>query len=661
MSFTNRFRRWLWLIGFFGLWPAAASAWAQLGEETIAGPGFGFGKTGTGVVVANAQFTTPAPDKPARLFVTARIQRGWHIYSITQKPGGPIKTQITLEKSDAFRITGDFKAHPAPTVTTQPEAFGDLPVELHEGTVVWYAPMEFSSGVDPTTLKIAGKVKAQPCDATSCLPPQDFPFTATVGPGVEIPAAAAATTAPASAFNAQELKKNVAKQEAGTSLWLQLAAGFLGGIILNLMPCVLPVIGLKILSFVEQSGHDRKTALLLNVWYSLGLLAVFWLLAGLAIGLNLGWGMLFQKPGFNVFIAALVFAMALAFLGVWEFPVPGFVGRGRAVELAEKEGAVGALFKGAITTVLATPCTGPFMGGALAWALAQPAHVVFAVFTSVGLGMASPYLLIGAFPKLVRFLPKPGAWMDTFKQVMGFVLLGTVVFVFTFMEASYVVPTVGLLFALWLTCWWIGRTPLTAELPAKARAWLEAAAIVGIAWLLLFPGLDRIVPGSIGGLHRVMQDRLDQQVARASGQQRTAKRSPHELPWEPFTSREAFASLVNSGKTVLVDFTADWCATCKTLEALYLNTQEVRSLVERNGVVTLKADWTHEDPEVTAMLNLLGAQQVPVLAIFSAGKPNEPARFVNGYTKTQVLDALEKAGPSRPSSPQGESSRAAPR
>jgi len=654
MRARRDFRPTLVLVSVFGLWLAASPAWGQFDGEGPGGLGFGGGPGGP--ITVSAQFSTAQDGKPARLFVAAQLKPGWHIYSITQPVGGPIKTQIELANSKDWRRMGDFRPDPAPKDTTE-EAFPGVPIEIHEGTVVWTAPIELAAGVDPRRLKIEGKLKVQLCDAGSCQL-RDPPFTATLGPGIRLPEVTAGS---GSGFNEEALREHIAKQDEGTSLWLQLAAGFLGGIILNLMPCVLPVIGLKILSFVEQSGHDRKTALLLNVWYSLGLLSVFLALAGLTIALKLTidltlqWGGLFQYPPFNVFIAALVFTMALAFLGVWEFPVPGFVGRGRAVELAGREGVAGAFFMGVITTMLATPCTGPYMATAVGWAVAQPPHTVLAVFASVGLGMASPYLLIGAFPQLIRFLPKPGAWMETFQQLMGFVLLGTVVFVFTFLETSYIVPTIGLLFALWVACWWIGRTPPAAEFRAKARRWMEAAAIVGLGWLVLFPGFDTVLPERLSGwgrgLREVMQARLDERAAIATGEANAGKRNEHVLPWQPFTTQQAFEGLLNSGKTVLVDFTADWCATCKTLEALYLNTQEVRELVRRNGVVTVKADCTSAKSEAASMLKLLGAGGVPVVAIFPADRPNEPIRFIGGYTQAQVLDALEKAGPSRASAP----------
>jgi suppressor for copper-sensitivity B len=592
-------------------------------------------------------------------------------------------------------VTGEFVANPPPEKTTQPDAYKDLVIETHEGTVTWTALLEISPGVDAAKLKVEGKITAQACDAGSCFPPEDYAFAAALGPGMEtspaIPAAVvnvappvvasqpAVVPAPAGAslLDAEQLKRNIAGEKDSSSLLSNLLLGFAGGLILNLMPCVLPVIGLKIFSFVEQAGQDRKTAFLLNLSYSFGLLAVFWLLAVLAIAPSLaladkgvGWGQQFQSAGFNVFIAALVFTMALSFLGVWEFPIPGLAAGAHATQLAQQEGFGGAFFKGVVTTLLATPCTGPYMGGALAWAFYQPPHVTIAVFTSVGLGMASPYLLIGAFPGLIRFLPKPGAWMETFKQVMGFVLLGTVVYVFSFLETSYLVPTVGLLFALWFACWWRARTSAGAENGEKLRAWLQSASIAGVAWLFLFPGIDAITKQNLGwfpflGLHEIMADRiqgrLDYEVAmriaeaNRRGSPSTAAAAPstpagrgEHLRWQPFTTRAEFEKLLASGKTVLVDFTADWCPTCKALEAKYLNTREVRELVDKNGVATVKADWTDYRPEITTMLELLGAKQVPVVAIFPAGMPNNPTRFVNGYTTARILEALEKAGPSKP-------------
>ena len=658
----------LLLIMAIGLLGADSPLWAQF---------FPLGGESPKVVRIEAQFSDAAGGQPARLFITATMEPTWHIYSITQAPGGPVRTQINLDPSDAYTQIGEFQPDPPPKTGTQPDAFGELIVESHYDRVTWHAPIKLAAGADPSGLKISGEVRAQPCDPRTCLPPQNFPFTAMLGAGLNVAVVAVTTQQPPEVqvvpsppdpapvvdqvvtppevtrparngnelpwrpyttaafeyavgdrFNAEEVHADVQEQLDASTIWREILFGFLGGIFLNLMPCVLPVIGLKVLSFVEQAGRNRWQALLLNVWYSLGLLSVFLVLASLAVFFNLGWGHLFKMAEFNIVMAAIVFAMGLSFLGVWEIPIPGFIGSGKSADLAQREGFAGAFSKGVITTILATPCTGPFMASALAWAVNQPPVNTYAVFASVGLGMASPYLLIGAFPVLVRFLPKPGAWMDTFKQIMGFVLLGTVAYIFTFLESPYVVPTIGLLFALWAVFWWIARTPLTADTGAKARAWLEGAIFAGLMWILLFPGIDEVVSGrfAFGGLNDVMQSRFDERyVARTS-----ELRGP------------------SGSQTVLVDFTADWCATCKTLEATVLNTALVREFVAKNRIVTMKADWTGEKPEVTAMLDVLGARQVPTLAIFPADAPNSPIVFRGWYSVDELLAALKKAGPSKP-------------
>jgi thiol:disulfide interchange protein DsbD len=602
----------------------ATPAWAQGDNAATFGP-IGGQNQNDAVVTIESQFSTATAQAPAMLWVTAKMKPGWHIYSITQAPGGPVASKIALKPSNDYRLMGEFQPSPPPEKKAAPE-FGGLIVESHYDTVVWSAPIELSPSIDPGQLRIEGSVRFQPCQGGGCLMPQTANFSAAQGPGA---APAAATTVPAAAptgspaFDPKAVAATQASQQKDTSLLEALVMGFLGGLILNLMPCVLPVIGLKIFSFMEQAGHSRGRALVLNVWYSLGLLAVFAVLASLAAFLGMGWGQLFGYAGFNITLAAIVFAMALSFLGVWEVPIPGFIGTGKADELAQREGAGGAFAKGVLTTILATPCSAPFLGTALAWAVAQPVAIIYSVFLAVGLGMATPYLLIGAFPELIRFLPKPGAWMETVKQLMGFVLLGTVVFVLTVIDGPYVVPTIGLLFGVWMACWWIGRTSLTAELGVKVRSWLSAAAIVGITFIITF-----------GWLAGIMEARYSKSYASV-------------LPWKPF-NQASFEEMVASGNTILVDFTADWCLTCKTLEATNLNTDKVRELVEANRVVTLKADWTYNDPEVTRMLELLGSKQVPVIAVFPAGDPNKPIALIGGYTQKMVLDALQKAGPSRP-------------
>jgi thiol:disulfide interchange protein len=544
-------------------------------------------------VAVRAQFSKSTDTQPARLFITVVIEPGWHIYSLTQQRGGPLPAEITLERSPAFALGGGFVAVNRPE-KKQEKGF-PVVSEIHEGHVTWYAPIQLTSDADPATLKIMGTVKVQACNPSNC-EMEELPFAAALGPGMEVP--------------------NVPPESEPfdfAALAVQLALAFLGGLILNLMPCVLPVISLKILSFFGQAGESRSRILALNLWYSAGLMSVFLILAALAATVGLAWGEQFTLPWFKVAMCGLVFVMALSFLGVWDIPIPGFVGRGRAVDLQTQEGAKGAFFKGAFTTILATPCSGPFLGPVFAYLLNQPPATAYAVFGAVGLGMASPYLAIGAFPRLIRFLPKPGAWMETLEQLMAFLLLGTVVYLFSTLSPSYFIPTLAALIGLWFGCWWIGRTPLTAGNRARALAWCGGTASAALVCVFAF----------------------------------TVFFQKPNVPWQPF-SPEALSQARMQGKTVMVDFSANWCLTCKTNLKFAVDTPDVAQLVEENRVVPMLADWTDKSPTIKKAINELGYNSIPLLVIWPPGEPDTSAIVLTDLlSEGQVLDALRKAGPSR--------------
>jgi thiol:disulfide interchange protein DsbD len=310
------------------------------------------------------------------------------------------------------------------------------------------------------------------------------------------------------------------------------------------------------MAFVQQAGDSRVRVFMLNLWYCLGVMAVFMVLATLAVVFGMKWADQFTSATFNIVLTSVVFAFALSLLGVWEIPIPGFVGSGKAQEIAEKEGVTAAFLKGILATVLATPCAGPLVVPAIAWAVKQPPLIAYGGFACVGFGMASPYLVIGIFPRVISFLPKPGAWMETFKHIMGFILLGTVVWLLTFIPIPYVIPAVALIMGLWAAFWWIGRTPLTEPFLPKLRAWIGGAAFAAAIGLFAF-----------GWLLNVMESRFQRAVDRELGTRNVATAAPaatghgdegsHELPWQPY-SLALLEKVTGEGKTVFVDFTADW-------------------------------------------------------------------------------------------------------
>lgn len=630
-------------------WPCALSeAVAQLDSFGLNG----FDSPSGAPISAEAVIVAAQGDQPAILVVTASIEEGYKTYSITQPPGGPVRTKIKRDASDRYTI-GEFLAVEEPKIHPEP-VFDNLLVEEHVGSVSWFAPLSLAPGVAIESLEIKGKVFAQACNKTGCLPPKDHPFVAKLGkspvplpkvkplasdtianetsttppsitpptgessPSTTSPSTSPVVDQPQANYDVKQLSPQ-SKDSASSSLLWMVCAAVLAGFILNFMPCVLPVIGLKLLSFLEQGGKNPRRVLMLNVWYSLGILSVFWALAGITIVLRLwfgqsfGWGQQYSYDGFNIALISIVFVMALSFLGVWEIPIPGFAGSRNAQEMASKEGALGAFIKGTITTLLATPCSGPFLGTAVGFALVSAPEITFLIFTFMGLGMAAPYLLIGLRPQLMRFLPKPGAWMDTFKQVMGFVLIGTVLWLMLPIDAHLLMPTLILLAGLSAACWWIGRTPAYAERSDKLKAWIQAVCFaVAVGWFAF-----------------AMPQVTD------------------PLPWRPFTMAQ-FADDVNANKTVLVEFTAEWCATCKILKAANLDRTKTKAVVTTNNVVVYEVDIDRiSDQERQFFTKMQPSGGVPLVAVFPAGKKYSPISFGNGYTQSQILEALKEAGPSK--------------
>ncbi len=588
------------------------------------------------------------PGSFAQLVIEASPDPDWHIYARADKPTSSVGARPTLI---VFTDTSGLRyLHPVADKTpiSQPSEGVDVAPGIHDSPVRWTVQFEVPAEAKSGALSIAGMLGIQTCKLKlSCDVPtgvhfrgslrvgdllSDQPAPLQFSPGKYAEAEQIAElrlgstdadsgTAVAAAPSYQVIRLNDVSKNA--SLPLMILFGVLGGLILNLMPCALPVIGLKILGFAQQAGHDRRKILSLNLWYAAGMLAVFWVLAALSMGAQLGiaerdldWGDQFRSTTFNIVMASVVFVMALSFLGVWEIPIPGFIGSGTSQKLASHEGASGAFAKGVMTTILATPCSGPFLGPVFALTLAQPPSVTYVIFTAIGVGMALPYLVIGAFPSLIAWLPKPGAWMETFKQSMGFVMLATLTYIFTFLSKDFFVPTFALLIGLGAACWWIGRTPAYEPLNKRLVAWAQGSVFALLVGWFAFSRLGPAPPGQ------------------------------NELAWRPF-SMSQLQNLSRQGKTVLVDFTANWCLTCITNLQLSINTAPVKKIVEAHDVVALKADKTEESPEIDALMRQLGFKTIPILAVFPADRPSEVLVLTDLVTQGQVVDLLNRAGPSR--------------
>lgn len=573
------------------------------------------------------------PGSEVTVTITAKPAAGYHVYAhdpnYDPKAIGNKPTLLVLSPRLRWEM-GEVTASSNPTVKKSTVA--ELPDErYYDAPITWTFPVKVPEDATFGEFSITGYMGFQTCNETSCLLPTGAQFKATVQVSPDSPTG----TSPIvfSDYSFAEVEKLVTDAQAlkliatpgGRDLPINwstltpiLGLAFLGGLILNLMPCVLPVLGLKILSFAKQGGQSRGKVIMLNVAYTAGLLLVFLILAALVSFANMGWGEQFTQLWFRVTVTAIVFVMSLSFLGVWELPIPGFATSEKASELQSQEGIQGAFYKGIFTTVIATPCSGPFLGTVLGLTLDQPIPAIFLIFTMAGLGMASPYLFVGLFPQLSRIIPKPGAWMETFERLLGFLMLLAAVVQFSTIGAEHYTATLMLMVGLAFACWVIGRIPETASTNQKITSWLTGAAAAATVGFLAFAFL-------------------------------APPKADEELPWQPF-SQASLAQLQSEGKTILIDFTADWCLTCQYNGRTAINTSKVNELVKKNGVVPLLADWTNPSPEIKAQLAALRKNSIPLLVIYPAGKPEDAIVLPDLLFEAQVIDALEKAGPSQSAS-----------
>ena len=406
---------------------------------------------------------------------------------------------------------------------------------------------------------------------------------------------------------------------------------FIGGLILNIMPCVLPVIALKILGFVAESKSDPRHVRKLGLIYALGVLASFLALAVLvlsvkAAGHRAGWGMQFSSPEFMVVLTTLVTLVGLNLFGVFEVTLSGGV-MGAAGNLASKQGAPGAFFNGVLATVLATPCTAPFLGVSLGFAFAQTAPITVLMFLTVGMGLAFPYVVLTWQPGWLKFLPKPGAWMEKFKIAMGFPILATAFWLFSLVSIYY-----------GERAWWLGIFLIIVSLAAwmfgefvqrgSRRRGLATALVV----ILLVVGYVGVVEG------RLRWREVEKETTGATLQ----KENADGVDWQRW-SHEAIDNARVEGRPVLVDFTAKWCLTCNTIVKPALESASVRKRLKELNAVTLLADYTRFPPEITEELARFGRAGVPMVLIYPKNPAAPPVVLPEALTPGTVLDALEQA------------------
>jgi thiol:disulfide interchange protein DsbD len=496
------------------------------------------------------------PGERVTLEVTVELQPGYHTYAIEQPDLKAVATKIALDPDGALEPSGMWTESP-------PHAKNDdilkALINIHEDKATFYHELIVPADAAVGDRRVTGSIRLTVCDATGCLPPKEEAFEATVaveaslGPAPPGPAAAPSAAVDGSAgMGASSDVVAVSGQGSGADatpaartgvvlgppqgfkvhsdsqiddLAGALVFGFLAGLILNVMPCVLPVISLKIYGFVKQAGESPARVRLLGLTFGAGILFVFLILAGLAAYAGLKWGQQFQNDVFQVSMIALMVAFALGMFDVYMLQLPGFVSDADAAA-AHSEGLVGSFAKGMLATILATPCSGPFLGATLSYTLRLPPAQILAVFTAIGLGMASPYVLLAFFPGWMRVLPRPGEWMNTFKQFMGFLMLATAVWLLWQRRTNgeLVVWSVAFCLIVALAVWLYGRMsdPLASS-GKRMTAPVAALLLIGL------------------GAHFCFNIMYDPGVAH----------------WERY-DLDRFLALREQGRTLVVDWTADW-------------------------------------------------------------------------------------------------------
>lgn len=437
-----------------------------------------------------------------------------------------------------------------------------------------------------------------------------------VGAAAEVHSIAQSTlTPPPIALANASNSANTPSSAHSSSLARILGLAFLGGIILNLMPCVFPVLFLKGLALVNSSSEERHKLRMHGLVYTLGILVSFWILVGALIALRsagqrLGWGFQFQSPIFLFLMAGLLFFLGLSLAGQFEI---GLSLTSKGGSLATKHGYAGSFFTGVLAVIVATPCTAPFMGAAIGYALAQTAAVTFAVFTLLALGLAAPYLALSFQPAWTKLLPRPGAWMEILRQAASVPIFGFVIWLAWVVAQAYGATMLAALLAAFLLLaiagWFLGRWP--------GKGW---AGVLAALFILCVVGLGIYSADALAIPARAVS-------VTASG------------TWQPW-SEDAVKKAQSEGHPVFVDFTAKWCLSCQVNERVALDKPEVMQAFQDAQMVLLKADWTQHDDAITTALQHLGRDGVPAYALYPPGQGG-PTLLPEALTPGIVVDAIK--------------------
>ena len=620
------------VLSITAIFIAPGPIWAQFGAPSspFAGQSTPAERAKVGVELVK-QYDVVAPGQRFAVAVILDIDSGWHLYAnpIGDDSGLGLPTQIIPEPAQDLWFG-------IPIYPEGDSSYDDIlkvSLNIYEGRVICYLPIEVSEqaqGEIPLRLNLDGLL----CDK-SCVPWKDQADTT-----LTVSATAAATEIQPEIFTGLNLDDNkiwkVQADTVGTAptprdtaevylpdyqprefegarlapgQWLRaMLLALVAGVILNLMPCVLPVIPLKVLSLIQQGQADAESgdkykAVKLAAVFGLGIILVFVALAVVMSAFKLLYGQQFQSLTFKFIMLMIIFVLGLSMLGLFEVILPSRISNVQIV----RQGYLGALGMGILATLLATPCSAPLLGPVLTWSLSKPLALTVAVFLVIGVGMSAPYLLLTAFPGLIKRIPKAGNWMIRLKQGLGFSMLAVAAYLVCLFPPNWHLPLIIfcliLAFAVWLAMTVV--TPVSSTTP---RLW---ARLIATTVLACGAGMLYV----------------------------SANPTAHTTQQEFSTAR--LQQLHQEGRNVMVEFTADWCPNCKWVEKTVLEKSKFQEKLIQKDMTLMIADWTHQDPAITRLLNKLGSKSIPFTAVFAADDPLRPIVLRDIYSLDSILAVLD--------------------
>jgi thiol:disulfide interchange protein DsbD len=628
----------------------------------------GLQRPGEPVTVKAAVSAQPLlPGKSAEIAVELTVNRAYHVQSAFA-PAPYIPAKVTVAAAPGITV-GAIQAQRGTDIPSPP-ALGTGTLSVYQGKAYFLIPITAApdAAAGERTLDIS--ITTQACDDNTCLPPKTSHVqvkakVGAAGDAVEElepalfaaahkqqflptqlpePPASATQTQPAATKAGDVPLLNDAQQQAliesrpyqpfntreqEYSLAAILGFALVGGLILNVMPCVLPVIPLKALSFVQHAHGNHRVAMLHSLAFSAGIVTLFVALALVLRTGGLFYGQQFQSPAFLITMALFVVALALSMLGVWTISTPQVVYKveakiaestqpldyssGAAPQTPAARAYLASYGNGLMATLLATPCSAPFLGPVFAWAFNKPAWLTAMALAVVGVGMSIPYLVLAAFPKMLNRVPRAGRWSELLKQGLGIVMLGVGIYLITRIQNTrlWFWGFFGAL-AIALVCWGWGQIPsLTMSL---RRIWTIRSIVLAIG-ILLGGGITYLASGAT---------------------------RPPDNHWVPFNVALLDKAL-KDGRPVVVDWTADWCINCQVLDATVLSREETQQAFAKSNALLLRADLTSDNPAATALNKKLGGEAIPVLAIFSPARPDKPVVLRDTYSRDRVIAEIEAA------------------